>query len=93
MMRALVVDYPDDPTTYNIGDEFLFGDDILVAPIMTEQSVRRVYLPKGTWTCWWTGKRIDGARWIEVEADMETLPLYIREGGDHPAGTDNELRR
>ena len=86
MMRALVVDYPDDPTTYNISDQYLFGDDILVAPIMTEHPARKIYLPAGTWTCWWTGTRITGPRWIDVEADIETLPLYIREGAVIPLG-------
>ncbi len=81
MMRALVVDYQDDPTTFNLSDQFLFGDDLLVAPIVTEDPRRKVYLPAGTWTCWWTGARLRGARWIDIQADLETIPLYIREGG------------
>lgn len=86
MMRALVVDYQNDPTTFNLSDEFLFGDDLLVAPIVTADPHRKVYLPAGTWTCWWAGKRLPGARWIDVEAGLETLPLYIREGGIIPLG-------
>jgi len=86
MMRALVVDYQSDPTTFNLSDEFLFGDDLLVAPVVTTDPRRKVYLPAGTWTCWWTGERLRGARWIDVEAGLETLPLYIREGGIIPLG-------
>jgi alpha-D-xyloside xylohydrolase len=86
MMRALVLDYQDDPTTYNLSDEFLFGDDLLVAPVVTADPRRKVYLPEGTWTCWWTGERLRGPRWIDVRADLEIIPLYIREGGIIPLG-------
>ncbi len=86
LMRALVVDYQNDPTTFNISDQFLFGGDLLVAPVVTQDPRRKVYLPEGVWTCWWTGERLHGARWIDVEAGLETLPLYIREGGIIPLG-------
>ena len=79
-----MVNYQHDPTTFHIGDEFLFGDDLLVAPVVTQDPRRKVYLPEGVWTCWWSGVRLSGARWIDVEADLETLPLYIREGGIIP---------
>jgi alpha-D-xyloside xylohydrolase len=86
MARALVVEYQDDPTVYSLADEYLFGESILVAPIYTEDGRRRVYLPKGVWTDWWTRERINGGQWIEVEAGIETIPLYIREGGVIPMG-------
>jgi len=86
MARALVVDFQEDPTVWNIGDEFLFGDAFLVAPICDAGMGRRVYLPRGTWTDWWTGGQIDGGRWIGVEADLETMPLYVREGSIIPMG-------
>ena len=79
MLRALVIEYQDDPNVWNLGDEYLFGDSLLVAPIFTEEGRRRVYLPEG---------RLDRlveqapsrARWIDVEAGLETIPLYMREG-------------
>jgi alpha-D-xyloside xylohydrolase len=86
MARALVIEYQDDPNVWNIGNEYLFGDSLLVAPITDETDRRWVYLPKGVWTDWWTGERLRGERWIQVEADIETLPLYIREGGIVPMG-------
>jgi alpha-D-xyloside xylohydrolase len=81
MLRALVVEYQDDPNVWNLGDEYLFGDSLLVAPIFTEEGRRRVYLPEGVWTDWWSKRRIAGPCWIDVAADIETLPLYVREGG------------
>ncbi len=86
MARALVIDYQDDPNTWNLGDEFLFGDSFLVAPMCSAATSRRVYLPPGMWTDWWSGKRIEGGAWIEVEADLETLPLFVREGALIPMG-------
>ncbi len=86
MTRALVVEYQNDPNTWNIGNEFMFGDSLLVAPITDTTNKREIYLPKGMWTDWWTGERIQGGKWIHVEVDIETLPLYIREGGIIPVG-------
>jgi alpha-glucosidase (family GH31 glycosyl hydrolase) len=86
MTRALVIEYQNDPNTWNIGNEFMFGDSLLVAPITDTTNKRAVYLPKGIWTNWWTGERIRGGKWIHIEVDIETLPLYIREGGIIPMG-------
>jgi alpha-D-xyloside xylohydrolase len=86
MARPLVVEYQDDPTVWRMGDEFLLGNGILVAPIFTEDGHRRIYLPKGMWTDWWDKHRIIGDRWIEVDADLEILPLFIREGAMIPLG-------
>lgn len=86
MMRALVVEYQDDPTTYNIDDQYLFGEGLLVAPVTSAYARRKVYLPAGTWTCWWTGDRLAGGRWIDIEAGLETVPLFIREGAIIPMG-------
>ena len=86
MSRALVIEYQNDPTVWNIGDEYLFGNSILVAPITDESNTRMIYLPEGIWTDWWTNERINGKQWISIKADIETLPLYIREGGIVPIG-------
>jgi alpha-D-xyloside xylohydrolase len=80
MARALVLEYQDDPNVWRLGDQWLFGDALLVAPIADPSDAREVYLPAGRWTDWWTGERHDGGRWIHVEAGLETLPLFVREG-------------
>jgi alpha-D-xyloside xylohydrolase len=84
--RALVLEFPDDPTTWSIGDQWLVGDALLVAPILDETGRRRVYLPQGGWTDWWSGERTEGPRWISVEADLATLPLWLRDGAAIPLG-------
>jgi alpha-glucosidase/alpha-D-xyloside xylohydrolase len=63
----------------------LWGRDLLVAPVVEKNAKsRRVYLPAGTWFDWWTGKKIDGKRWIERSVDLTTIPLYARAGSIIP---------
>ncbi len=86
LLRALVLDYQDDPTTYAIEDQYLFGRALLVAPILDERNRRRVYLPHGRWVDYWTKETLEGGRWIDVEAALDILPLYVREGVVLPYG-------
>jgi alpha-glucosidase/alpha-D-xyloside xylohydrolase len=87
VMRALWLHYPNDPNAVARGDEYLWGRDILVAPV-TEKgaSVRRLYLPRAGWYDFWTGERIEGGREIERAVDLSTMPLYVREGTILPLG-------
>lgn len=82
--RALVIDYQDDPNVWNIEDQYMSGDSFMVAPIYTEDNKRMVYFPKGVWTDWNTGEKITGGCWKEIYADLDTLPLYVKEGAIIP---------
>ena len=68
-----------------LGDEYLWGRDLLVAPVV-EKSVksRRLYLPEGKWFDWWSGEQLSGKRWIERPVDLATMPLYVRAGAIVP---------
>ncbi len=81
-MRPLFVDFPEDLSTWDIEDQYLFGDEILVAPIYTEgQRSREVYIPAGsTWTNAWTGEKVTGGKTISVDAPLENIPVFIKEG-------------
>ena len=83
-MRPLLFDFPDDGECTDIGDQFMFGDKMLVAPILEEGArTRRVYLPRGdSWTDAWTGETLLGGVWIDVEAPMEKVPFFYRGGID-----------
>jgi alpha-D-xyloside xylohydrolase len=85
-MRPLFVDYPDDPAAWMTDDEFLFGPDILVAPILAPgQTSRPVYLPSGSnWRNAWTKERFAGGRTISVDAPIERIPVFTREGSEVP---------
>lgn len=85
MMRALWLHYPRDAEATKLGDEYLWGRDLLVAPVLAKGATqRRVYLPAGTWHDWWTKEKIAGGRWLERPVDLATLPLYVRAGAIVP---------
>jgi alpha-glucosidase/alpha-D-xyloside xylohydrolase len=85
LMRALWLHYPKDPEAVRLGTEYLWGRDILVAPVVEKgATMRRVYLPAGTWFDWWTGEKFEGGKWIEREVDLATMPLFVRAGAIVP---------
>jgi alpha-glucosidase len=70
-----------DPTLRDLDDSFMLGDAILVAPVLEPGATEReVYLPRGVWYEWGTGRLIDGARTVTAPAPLDTLPLYVRAG-------------
>jgi alpha-D-xyloside xylohydrolase len=80
MVRALFIEYPDDPGSWTVDDEYLFGSSILVAPLMHENSTgRNVYLPPGTWIDYQTGKAYDGG-WQKIEAGKLPVVMLVRDG-------------
>src|SRR5208337_4870658 len=88
-VRALFMDFPDDPNVADLPDEYMFGPALLVAPV-TEQgaTTRKVYLPAGPdWYNYWTNERIKGGQTITAAAPIDTLPLFVRAGSIVPLGT------
>jgi alpha-D-xyloside xylohydrolase len=79
-VRAMVMDWPDDPHTFEIDNQFMFGPSIMVAPILTGQKQRKVYLPHGTWYDLSTQRRLDGGRWITVSLPPEEVPMFVKAG-------------
>jgi alpha-D-xyloside xylohydrolase len=88
LARPLVYDHPSDPTTWHIDDEYLLGPDLLVAPMFVPRGRRNIYLPAGMWYDFWTDHRFDGASWITYDAELETLPLFVRAGAVIPMGPE-----
>jgi alpha-glucosidase (family GH31 glycosyl hydrolase) len=87
IMRALWLHYPDDPSAVARGDQFLWGRDILVAPVVEQGATsRQVYLPRGAWYDFWTNERHEGGKEILRKVDLETMPLYVRAGAILPLG-------
>jgi alpha-glucosidase (family GH31 glycosyl hydrolase) len=87
VMRALWLHYPDDATAVARGDQFLWGRDVLVAPVVEQgATARKVYLPRGAWYDFWNGERLEGGREISRTVDLETIPLYVRAGAIVPMG-------
>jgi alpha-D-xyloside xylohydrolase len=91
-MRALPLDFPNDPKVADLRDEYMFGSAFLVAPV-TEQGAtsRDVYLPAGTnWYNYWTNERMKGGQIVHVAAPIDTLPLFVRAGAIIPMGAPVE---
>jgi alpha-D-xyloside xylohydrolase len=91
-MRALFMDFPNDPKVVDLTDEYMFGPAFLVAPV-TEQGAtsREVYLPSGTdWYNYWTNERLHGGETIAVNAPIDVIPLFVRAGSIVPTGTEIE---
>jgi alpha-glucosidase (family GH31 glycosyl hydrolase) len=81
IMRPLCLVDPGDREGWAIADAYLLGPSLWVAPVIEEGATeRRTYLPRGEWIDWWTGERIEGGRWIEAEAPLERIPLWVRAG-------------
>ncbi|WP_319590202.1 glycoside hydrolase family 31 protein [uncultured Draconibacterium sp.] len=86
LMRALVLEYPDDPEVVNLSSEFLFGEEMLVAPVLEEGAAfRKVYLPEGKWIDFNHPKNtFDGKQWIDYPVELETIPIFVRKGAIVP---------
>jgi alpha-D-xyloside xylohydrolase len=80
MMRALVLEYQDDARARTAKDEYLFGPDLLVAPVVDEGTQRPVYLPPGEWVDYWTGKATAGGQVVVADAGVEAIPVWVRAG-------------
>jgi alpha-D-xyloside xylohydrolase len=87
-MRALWMDFPGDPKVADIGDEYMFGPDFLVAPVTSQgQTRKQVYLPAGAdWYDYWTHTRIPGGRTVTVDAPIDRIPVFVRAGSILPLG-------
>ncbi len=87
IIRALWLHYPEDEMAVNCADEYLFGRDLLVAPVVEKAAGSRVlYLPRGGWYDFWTHEPVEGGRTITRNVDLSTIPLYVRAGAIFPMG-------
>lgn len=87
IMRALWLHFPNDPRSVECQDQYMWGKNLLVAPVVEKgATTRRIYLPPATWYDFWTGERVEGGRDISRPVDLETLPLYVRAGSILPLG-------
>jgi len=81
-LRPLFVEFPTDEQAAGIDDEFLFGSDLLVAPVLWEDALsRQIHLPPGDWYDYWTGRRYAGNSTITVAVTLDSIPMFVRGGG------------
>ena len=85
IMRALWIHHADDPAAVARGDEYLWGRDLLVAPVVEKGATeRRLYLPRGKWIDFWTEQPTAGGQELARTVDLATMPLYVRAGAVIP---------
>lgn len=89
-MRALWMDFPNDPNVANIGTQYMFGPSFLVAPVTKQgQTEKDVYLPAGTdWYNYWTNEKLSGGQWVKVAAPITQIPVFVKAGSIIPVGSD-----
>ncbi|MDE6673202.1 MAG: family 31 glucosidase, partial [Acetatifactor sp.] len=86
VMRPLFFDFPEDKAAWEIEDAYMFGPDLLVAPVMEEgQREREVYLPAGCrWTDASTKTEYEGGQKVTVPVPLDIIPVFVREGRTYP---------
>ena len=88
MIRAMILEYQDDPNCYDEDTQYMFGESFLVAPVFNEEGERTVYLPAGKWIDYWTKEEQEGPRSITCRAPLERLPLFVKSDSIIPMGPD-----
>ncbi|WPV64129.1 glycoside hydrolase family 31 protein [Chitinophaga sp. LS1] len=85
IMQALVLAYQDDVNVYNITDQYLLGENIMVCPVTEKGAATRVvYLPQGEWIDYWTGKHYDGKSYLNAICPLDKVPIFIKAGSIIP---------
>lgn len=90
LLRALIFHHANDKTCWHIDDQYYFGNDFMVCPVMNSENQRDVYLPEGSWVDFFTGDRFEGARWIHLsDIPLERMPVFVRPGAQIPIYPDD----
>lgn len=85
VLRALIFHHPEDRLCWHIDDQYYFGDDFLVAPVMNPVNKRDVYLPEGTWVHLFTGQAFEGGQWLKnLEVPLDEMPVWVKYGAAVP---------
>ncbi len=79
MLRAMMLEFPDDPACDYLDRQYMLGDSVLVAPVFSEAGDVQFYLPEGHWTHLWHNDELPGSRWHKQRHDALSLPVYVRD--------------
>jgi alpha-D-xyloside xylohydrolase len=80
VMRAMLLEFPDDRTCAFLDRQYMLGPDLLVAPVFSDEGDVEVYVPAGEWTSWWDGTVVTGPGWVRQTHGFGSLPLLVRPG-------------
>ncbi|MFE5666280.1 alpha-xylosidase [Streptomyces niveus] len=90
VMRAMVLEFPEDPSCHTLDRQYMLGGDLLVAPVFSEDGTVEYYLPEGVWTHVLTGERVRGPVWRRETYGFDSLPLFARPGSVVPFGASTD---
>jgi alpha-D-xyloside xylohydrolase len=89
VLRAMVFHHPDNKTCRHIDDQYYFGENFLVAPVMNPEGVRDVYLPEGNWIHFFTGELYEGNQWLRnINVPLDEMPVFVKKGAKIPMYPD-----
>ncbi len=92
IMRSMPVSFPQEPALAAVGDQYMFGPDLLVAPVINEDTFKTISFPSGVWTSLWDGKTVSGPVERKVNAPLDTIPVYLKPGAVVPVQLNEELQ-
>jgi alpha-glucosidase (family GH31 glycosyl hydrolase) len=84
MMRSMAVAFPDEPSLADIADQYMFGRDLLVAPVLDGQNSRTIHFPPDRWTSLWDGKSVSGPANLKLDVPLNSIPVYLKSGAIVP---------
>jgi alpha-D-xyloside xylohydrolase len=85
LLRALYLHHPQDKICRHIDDQYYFGENMLVAPVMNSEGIRDVYLPEGEWVHFFSRRKYSGGRWIKaMEVPLDEMPVFVKAGSSIP---------
>lgn len=90
MMRAMILEFPEDPTAHYLDRQYMLGERLLVAPIFNERGTVKYYVPEGNWTNLLTNEKIAGGKWHNEKHGYMTLPLLVRPNSLIAIGSNNQ---
>ncbi|TCN01267.1 alpha-D-xyloside xylohydrolase [Paenibacillus sp. BK033] len=90
MMRAMVLEFPEDPTTHYLDRQYMLGESLLVAPIFNTEGTAKYYVPAGKWTSLIDGTTVEGGKWVEEQHGYSSIPLLVRPNTLLAVGNNNQ---
>lgn len=90
MMRAMMLEFPDDPACDYLDRQYMLGDSVMVAPVFSQAGDVQFYLPEGRWTHLWRNDEVQGGRWHKQQHDFLSLPVYVRDNTLLALGGNNQ---
>ncbi|MEB2287655.1 MAG: DUF4968 domain-containing protein [Anaerolineae bacterium] len=88
LMRPLALEFQEDPAAHHVDSQYLLGEWLMIAPVLSHRHCRTIYLPAGRWLDFWTQEIYHGPQHLRYEAPLNRLPLFLREGAIVPLGPE-----